>query len=162
MTNNTPPTESPKQVKDHDLVGKHDDLGDYSLRIDDLPPLKPVDLELALCHTTQVSRWSGEALAYGRVWKGVVDDDSSTVHATPRGVTHKHQRTINRWINQPQGSLFVRLLYHPVQRQAAEGEGATGAQRTYIIFIRPCMPQLVDASDAPDASNSDSVPPHAN
>lgn len=41
------------QVKDHDLVGKHDDLGDYSLRIDDLPPLKPVDLELALCHTTQ-------------------------------------------------------------------------------------------------------------
>lgn len=43
------------QVKDHDLVGKHDDLGDYSLRIDDLPPLKPVDLELALCHTTQVN-----------------------------------------------------------------------------------------------------------
>ena len=42
------------QVKDFDLVGKHDDLGDYSLRIDDLPPLKPVDLELALCHTTKV------------------------------------------------------------------------------------------------------------
>ncbi|GAB5036831.1 plant synaptotagmin, partial [Nannochloropsis oceanica] len=42
-------------VKDYDIVGKDDDLGDYSLRIDDLVPLKPVDLDLALCHTTQGS-----------------------------------------------------------------------------------------------------------
>lgn len=50
----TPQHTTTPQVKDHDLVGKHDDLGDYTLRIDDLPPLKPVDLELALCHTTKV------------------------------------------------------------------------------------------------------------
>ena len=47
--------------------------GDYSLRIDDLVPLKPIDLDLALCHTTQ-------------------------------------------------GSLQVRVLYHPVQRQESEGK----------------------------------------
>lgn len=57
----------------------------------------------------------------GRAWS-----TTTAALCTPRGITHKHQRTINRLINQPQGSLFVRLLYHPVQRQAAEGEGAAG------------------------------------
>jgi hypothetical protein len=35
-------------VHDHDLVGKHDSLGTYKLKLEDIAPLKPVELELEL------------------------------------------------------------------------------------------------------------------